>query len=81
MIESIRAKIRVSKVTKHDGGHEIVEAHAVYANGGNENASFAKYTPQLQLSIQIDNPEAQGFLKPGGEFYLDFTPALPADKD
>jgi hypothetical protein len=69
----IRAKVRISQVTKCDGGHEIVEANAIYANGGNENASFSKFTPQLSLRMQIDNPAAQGVLRPGEEFYLDFT--------
>lgn len=74
MPEKIRAKIRVSTVTQYDAGQEVVEAHAVHV-GGAENTSFAKYTPSLNLSITIDNPEAKGFLKPGAEFYLDFIPA------
>lgn len=73
----MRAKFHCVQVTKTAWGSEIAELTAVTGKQGelSENASFNKATPNAQLKMQIDNPAAQGFLKPGGEYYLDFTEA------
>ena len=80
----LRAKFVVNSV-KHsinnegEVSQEEIEAHAVYANGG-ENGVWSKYTPSGQLKMNISNPGAFDRLRVGTEFYLDFTPAPEAPK-
>lgn len=73
----IRAKFSCESVTKFGYGSEQVKLRAVGPKTGEilnaENASFSKATPSGTLEMTIDNPEAQGFFKPGGEYYLDFS--------
>lgn len=70
----IRAKLHVSQVILTDYGQEQAELHAVCSNTPEDN-SFAKATPAATMKITIDNPAAQGFLRPGHDYYVDFTPA------
>ena len=58
-----------------NGTTEQVTLYAV-AGGSEENKSFAKYTPCATLQISIDNPDAQGYLVKGNQFYIDITPAI-----
>lgn len=53
-------------------GTEELEMSAVYGGGkpGSANTEWAKYTPSGSLSMKIDNPDAQGFFKPGKEYIL-----------
>lgn len=44
------------------------------ATQGDENKSWAKYTPGGSLTIQIDNPAAQVFER-GKSYFLDFSAA------
>ena len=52
---------------------EKVTLMAVSSGINAEDNNYAKYTPSAKLEITIDNPEAQGVLKPGKAFYIDFT--------
>lgn len=70
----MRAKFKVTKVTKLEGGTEIATAMAVSADTP-ENQSFSKFTPSGNLEIHITNPDTYGFFEPGGSYYLDFTKA------
>ena len=78
MSQTIRAKFHCSQVAKTNWKAEIAELHAVTAGDKeeSENTYFNKATPGGKLSITIDNPNAQGFLKPGSEYYIDFTEVL-----
>lgn len=71
----IRAKFYCSQVSKFADGGESVQLHA--ANGKKEtaNAQWAKWTPGGNLTMTINNPDAQGMFKPGGFYFLDFTEA------
>jgi hypothetical protein len=72
----LRAKFYVSGVTDFGHGRFEVKLSAVYDSANNaENNQFASATPQGQLSMTVDNPNAFGFFKPGGEYYLDFQEA------
>lgn len=77
---NVRAKFRVTEKTNR----------AAYTSGGaptcgvvlsavnserKENATWAKYTPSGQLTMQIDNPDAYAAFELGKEYFLDFTPA------
>jgi hypothetical protein len=67
--------MQVSTVTLN-GYSETVKLHAVYAGDKNsEDNSYAKSTPSAMMEMQIDNPSAQGKLKPGMKVYIDFTVA------
>ena len=71
----IRAKMQVSSITLN-GYSETAKLHAVYSGDKNsEDNTYAKATPSATMDIQIDNPNAQGKLKPGMKVYVDFTVA------
>lgn len=40
-----------------------------------ENAIFGRATPCGEVSMQIANPAAAAFFKPGKKYYVDFTEA------
>ncbi len=77
----LRAKVRVSSVTKsmnQDGKveSETVQLNAVYSSDVNsENGKWSKWTPSASFSLTINNPDAMGKLSKGHEFFVDFTPA------
>lgn len=75
----IRAKMYVNTVSLHDYGGETkteeVTLSAVTSSvEGSANKQWAKYTPSGQLKMSIDNPLAQGRMKPGQYFYVDLIP-------
>ena len=69
----MRAKFRVEHV-KHYSESEEAVMHAVYG-GSPENNQFSVATPSGELRMHINNPAALDLLKPGKEYYLDFTEA------
>lgn len=68
----IRAKMQVMEVTTNSYGQEAVKLQAVCGSTP-EDSNFAKATPCATLTMTIDNPDAQGILKAGSKFYVDFT--------
>lgn len=44
------------------------------AVSGEENKTWAKYTPSGRIELQIDNPEAYSAFALGGTYFVDFTP-------
>ena len=68
----MRAKFQCNSVTNYGPG-EKAELSAVYGDGNPENNQFNNATPYAELKIQIDNPSARGYFKPGKTYYLDFT--------
>jgi hypothetical protein len=78
----IRAKFNVESVLKTRWGSEETKLTAVIGTN-DDNKAWCKSTPCGNLSITIDNPQAQGKLIPGKEYYIDFIPAeepAPATK-
>lgn len=76
----MRAKLKISTVTKTEHGQEILKFHAVAANsyppdGSDEDNTFAKFSPSAMLEITIANPALLGKFQPGEKFYVDFTKA------
>lgn len=69
----MRAKFQVRSVTKFPYSEEV-NAVPVCDDGTPENEKFNKATPCGELKMSITNPTAMGFLQPGKEYYLDFTP-------
>jgi hypothetical protein len=82
----MRAKLKVGFVQEHFYGAdnaksmETLNMHAVAAStyptdGGDENNTFARFSPGANLVINIANPALFGEFKVGQEFYVDFTEA------
>ncbi len=74
------AKVTVTSVNKLSDTHERVTFCGVTSkpfdeNGFNDDNTFAKYSPQLDLSITIANPNLLGIHEHGQKYYLDFVPA------
>lgn len=82
-MKNMRAKLQISSVTKHQGGNETLKFHGVskptgYGDDGlDEDNTFAKFSPSVNLEITIANPALLGQFEAGQKFYVDFTP-VPA---
>lgn len=86
MSTPMRAKFVVTSVDRtvdHAGNvcAERVKFSAVSKSGGypedgsDEDNTFAKWSPQANCEIYINNPALHGKYAPGQKFYVDFTPA------
>lgn len=42
-------------------------------DGKDENNTFARFTPSGSLTLLVNNPELAGQIKPGQEYYIDFS--------
>ena len=72
---TMRAKFRCDGVTAGDG-YEEVFLWAVWGGSTNaEDNQFSAATPSGELKMTISNPNAFGFFKPEGKYYLDITVA------
>ena len=71
----MRAKILVQSVTDFGNFHKV-DAIPVCDQATPENQSFNLSTPTGKIELGIANPMAFGFLKPGQQYYVDFTPAI-----
>lgn len=80
-----RAKVYVSNVEQMQWGTAAVPKIAEkvtmrFVNGNDpdsENAKFWEASPSAEpISLTIANPGAQGVLKVGAEFYIDFIEAV-----
>jgi len=74
----MRAKFACISVTEMAGGYKTANLNAVYSNVEGENKDFCNSTPsgKLEISISPGTP-AIDFLKPGKEYYIDFSVAEP----
>lgn len=82
----MRAKMKVGSVfpSRNSGGDTIAEQVTFFGvskpadysvDGSDENNTFAKFSPSVNLTMTIANPALFGKLEPGAVFYVDFTPA------
>ena len=76
---AMRAKVYVSSVEKYEHSEKL-NFHAVAANsyggdGLDENNTYAKYSPQADFHITVNNPALLGKFAPGDRFYVDFVAA------
>ena len=78
---TMRAKMKINHIDKRHEGFEILYFNPVARNdrypedGGDENNTYAKFTPSGMLSLTVANPALIGKFAEGEEYYLDFTPA------
>lgn len=86
MSTKMRAKMRVGSVFPYrsDKGeiqseqlnlHGVAKSNGYPADGSDEDNTFAKFSPSVNLQIIVANPALFGQFKPGDTFYVDFTPA------
>lgn len=76
----MRAKFEVTNVEKFDSCEQVTfravgKSGAYPDDGGDEDNTFAKYTPSADLRLVIANPVLFGKHEVGQKFYADFTPA------
>lgn len=76
----MRAKMQVSKVERFTGSDRITcnavcRSGSYPADGSDEDNTYAKFSPQGELTLTIANPALLGTIEPGQKFYLDFTKA------
>lgn len=69
----VRAKFKVQSVLQQVDGATVTLQPVV--SGSKENEEFFKYTPFGEIKIGTVNPVAAAQFKPGGSFFVDFTPA------
>jgi hypothetical protein len=63
------------EITKHERASIELRFGAVYSPDPNtENYSFWKATPNMSMTMYVDNHAAVDGMEIGQEFYLDFTP-------
>lgn len=77
----MRAKVQVGAVITVQGGeaevlhfHGVAKNSAYPADGSDEDNTFAKFSPSINLQLQLANPNLIGKFQPGDTFYLDFSP-------
>jgi len=80
-MSTMRAKMYVEKVTNYNGEANqefflrCVTGKPFDAQGISEDNSFSKYTPDGDMRIRVTNPALVNALKPGENYYIDFTKA------
>lgn len=68
----MRAKLTVTTVTLTSYSDEVV-FDATYSASPEDN-TYASATPSAQLKMTINNPAVRGTIKPGQQYFVDFTP-------
>lgn len=74
----VRAKFTVIEVRRHyysktAAGPVTLVLSPMYDTSIPEDQRFSKANPSGRIEMTVDNPSAVEYLKPGGEFYVDFT--------
>jgi len=78
---AMRAKMQITKIERHQHGHETLHLVAVSKSGGypadgsDEDNTYAHLSPSGALTLTIANPALIGTFEPGKKYYLDFTEA------
>lgn len=87
MTTVMRAKLKITNIVGYTGSDDdkmqlqVLHFSAVGpsgsypADGSDENNTFAKWTPNAELSMSITNPALFDQFSEGEEFYVDFTKA------
>ena len=80
MSVNMRAKMFVTNIEKHGETSEtlnfagVSKSNGYPPDGSDENNTFAKWSPSVNLKMQITNPALIGKFAAGETFYVDFTP-------
>ncbi len=71
----IKSKIFVKEVTDN-GVSDVVKFEGISAGSQQLDAEQNTFTitkPKFKLKMEVDSPNLKGFLKPGVEYFLEFT--------
>lgn len=82
-LAKMRAKLRISGIFPTQAGDmEVMRFHGVAksdgpypADGSDENNTYAKFSPSVDLQLLLANPNLVGTFEVGDVFYVDFIPA------
>ena len=86
-MSDMRAKMQVSSVFPHRNPetaetssetlhfHGVAKSNGYPVDGSDEDNTFAKWTPSINLQMHVTNPALFGKFEPGQKFYVDFTSA------
>lgn len=55
--------------------HAVSRSDAYPADGSDEDNTYARFSPQAELTITVANSALFGHFEAGQKFYVDFTPA------
>jgi hypothetical protein len=80
-MEKFRAKFRLSTETKGEGEGKKLTFYPVQDTGIPEDQQFHKYTPSGTLEMFVTNQAILESVKPGDQFYIDFTPIKQGVKE
>lgn len=75
----MRAKLVISNIQKHSEAGETLTFRAVCKEDGydesgkDENSTFSLFTPSVDLTMLINNPDLLETYNIGDTFYVDFT--------
>ena len=79
MTTMMRAKMEVKSVDASETQERLkfsaVGNYPYPEDGGDEDNTYARWTPSANLEIVIQNPSLFGKFKEGDKFYVDFTKA------
>lgn len=72
---AVRGKFQVVSITSNHWNKDsrTIKLLAVYDNGIEENAKYAKTTPSGSIEIEVNNPPAAEFFELGKYVYIDFS--------
>jgi hypothetical protein len=85
MAATMRAKLQVSSVFANQNRetgetisetlhfHGVSKSSGYPSDGTDEDNTFAKFSPSINLQMEIANPALFGKFEPGQKFYCDFT--------
>ena len=71
---TVRAKLHLKSVTKHDWGASVLNFETRYDDTIPEDQRFQKATPSGSAEFTIDNPTALSQFEVGEDYYVDFSP-------
>lgn len=83
MATPMRAKLRIGSIVpnihEEKTTSEYISFHGVPASeypedGSDENNTFARFSPSVNLDIMICNPNLFGKFSVGEDYYVDFKP-------
>jgi hypothetical protein len=82
MAEKMRAKMRITKITRFDQSEmleltAVAKSGAYNADGNDEDNTYAKFSPSGAIQLTVANPALLGKFNPGEAYYIDFTPVAP----
>jgi len=77
---TVKAKFRVSKVTRHAHGFDEVVLEPHYEDSG-PNKSWSEATPSGKIEMTITNQTAVDYFEAGVEYLIDFERVEPVPVD